>query len=75
MLKKGQTMWLVKSYIVTQAEQGQTPKRSKEDTQSITVWSFDMDTGASVGDTEKAGRKADSVQSMENRQFYKNQPF
>ena len=27
--------------------------------------------GASVGDAEKAGRKADSLQSMENRQFYK----
>ena len=32
-----------------------------------------MDThigGASVGNAEKAGQKADSVQSIENRQFY-----
>ena len=46
----------------------------KEDTQSVTGQSNDMDTcigGASVGDVEKAGRKADRVQSKENRQFYK----
>ena len=33
-----------------------------------------MDTrigGASTGNTEKAGRKTNSVQSIENRQFYK----
>ena len=52
------------SCIVTQAEQGQAPKMRKEDTQSITERSYDTDTrigGASVGDTEKAGPKADSV--------------
>ena len=57
-----------------QAEQGQTLEMRKEDTQSITGRSNDMDTcigGACVGDAEKAGRKADSVQSTENRQFYK----
>ena len=35
-----------------------------------------MDTGiggASVGDVEKAGRKADSVQSKENRHFYETE--
>ena len=56
-----------------QAEQYQTLERCKEDTQSITGRSNDTDThiwGASVGDAEKTGRKADSVQPIENRQFY-----
>ena len=38
--------------------------------QCVTGMSNDTDTGiggASVGDAEKAGRKADSVQSIENR--------
>ena len=65
---------MVTSFVVTQAEQNQTPERCKEDKQSITGRSNDTDTfieGTSVGDSEKAGRKADNVQSMENRQFYK----
>ena len=73
MLKRGQTIGLVTSCVVTQAEQGQTPGRRKEDTQSVTGLSNDRDTcigGTSVGDTEKAGRKADSAQSIENRQLY-----
>ena len=40
--------------------------------QCVTGMSNDTDTGiggASVGDAEKAGRKADSVQSIKNRQF------
>ena len=48
----------------------------KEDTQSFTVKSNDTDThieGTIVGDAEKAGWKADSVQSIENRQFYKTE--
>ena len=39
---------------------------------SITGWSNDMDTrigGASLGNVEKAGWKADSVKSIENRQL------
>ena len=73
-MKRGQTIGLVTSCIVMQAEQGQTPERHKEDRQRKIGWSNDMDTsigGSSVGNAEKAGQKADSVQSMENRQFYK----
>ena len=64
MLKRGQMIGLVTSFVVTQAEQGQTLERHKEDTQSVTGQSNDMDTcieGASVGNAEKAGWKADSV--------------
>ena len=76
MLKRGQIIGLVTSCVVKQAEQGQLPERRKEDMQSVTGWCNDMDTyirGASEGDAEKAGQKADSVQSMENRQFYKTE--
>ena len=77
MLKRGQTIGLVMSCVVTQAERGQKLEIHKEDTKSITGRSNDMDTcigGSSVGDGgEKAGRKADSVQSIENRQFKKNE--
>ena len=62
------------SYLIIQNEQGQTPEVHKEDTQSITGQSNGTNThmgGDSVGDSEKAGWKADSVQSIENRQFYK----
>ena len=44
--------------------------------QSATGQSNDIDTcigSTSGGNVEKAGRKAGSVQSMENRQFYKNE--
>ena len=64
MLKRGQMIGLVTSCVVTQDEQGQTQEVFKEDTQSVTGQSNDTDTcigGASVWDTEKAGRKADSV--------------
>ena len=74
LLKRGQAIGLVTSYVVMQAEQGQTQEMCKEDTQSITGRSNDTDTwigGSSEGDAEKAGQKADSVQSIENRQFYK----
>ena len=74
MLKRGQVIGLVISCVVMQAERGQTLEMLKEDTQSVTGWRYDVDThirGSSVGDTEKVGRKADSVQSIENRQFYK----
>ena len=75
-LMRGQTIGLVTSCIVTQAEQGQLLEKCKEDTQSVTGWSNDTNThigGANGGNTEKAGRKAGSVQSIENRQFYKTE--
>ena len=56
-LKRGQTIVLLTSLVVTQAERSQTPDR-------------DTRIGGTVGDSEKAGWKADSVQSIENRQFY-----
>ena len=58
----------VTSCLVTQDEQGQLPEKHKEDTQSVTGQSNDMETrigGTSGENTEKAG----SVQSTENRQF------
>ena len=70
MLERGWTIGLVTSCVVTQAELGQTPEMPKEDIQSVPGRSNDTDTcigGSSVA--EKAGRKADSVQSIENRQF------
>ena len=51
-------------------------KVCKEDTQSVTGQSNCTDTcigGTSVRDAEEAGRKADNVQSIENRQFYKTE--
>ena len=76
MLKRGQTIGLVMSCVVAQDEQGQAQKVLREDTQSLTGQSNDTDThigGTSVGNAEKAGRKAVSVQSIENRQFYKTE--
>ena len=64
------------SCLVSQDEQGQRPEVHTEDTQSITGQSNDMDTrigGVNVVDVEKAGRKADSVQSIEQRKFYKTE--
>ena len=58
MLKRGQTIRLVTLCVVTQAEQGQTPERRKEDNQRLAGWSNDKNTcigGASVGNAEKAG--------------------
>ena len=72
MLKRGQTIGLVMSCVVTQAEQGQLPEKCKEDTQSVTGRSNNTDTrigGAIVKSAEKAGQKAESV-SLEKRQFY-----
>ena len=70
-LKRGQSIGVVTS---CEEEQGQLPVKFKEDTPSITERSNDMDThigGASVGNAEKAGQKADSVQSIEKRSFTK----
>ena len=72
MLKRGQTIRLVTSCVVIQEEQGQAPVEHNDAMQSVTRMSNDMVTfigGASVGAMEKAGWKADSVQSRENRKF------
>ena len=64
MLKRGPTIEIVTSCIVTKAEQGQPPEKRKEDTQSVTGWSNDTDScigGASVRNGEKAGWKVDSL--------------
>ena len=66
-------MGLVTSCVVTQAEKRQLLEKPKENTQSVTRQSNDTDThigSPSGGNREKAGRKAGSVQSIENRQFY-----
>ena len=41
-LKRGQTIGLVTSCVVTQYEQGQKPEKREEDTQCVTGWSNDM---------------------------------
>ena len=69
------------SCIVTQEEQGQTPAKRSNAKQSIKGTSHATGTciggtcigGPSVGDAEKAGWKADSVQSVENRKYYKTE--
>ena len=64
------------SCVVTQEELCQQPEKRKENRQSVTGQINDMDTrkgSASVGNTEKAGHKADSVQYIENRQCYKTE--
>ena len=75
-LKRGQTIGLVTSCIVTQEEQGQVPVERSDATQNITRMSYDTDArigGAGVGDEEKTGWKADSVLSIENRQSYETE--
>ena len=72
-LQGGQTIGFMISCIVTQEELGQHPEKRKENTQSVTGRINDADTrigGTSVGNAEKAGQKADSLQSIENRQCY-----
>ena len=64
-LKRGQTIGLVKSCVVMQEEQGQTLGERSDPTQSVTGASNDTNIcigGNSVGNTEKA----DGVQSLEN---------
>ena len=63
-LKRGQSMGLLTSCVVTQEEKGQTPTEHSHAIQSFTGTSNDTDTrigGSSEGDVEKAGWKADSV--------------
>ena len=64
------------SCVLKQAEQGQLPEKHKEDRHSVTGQSNDTDTcigSTSGGNTEKAGQKADSVQSIENRRCYETE--
>ena len=59
--------------LVAQAEQGQLLEKRKEDTQHIIGQNNVTEScigRTSVGIVEKAGRKADSLQSIENRKFY-----
>ena len=75
-MKRGQTIGLVTLCIVTQEELGQQLEKRKEDTQCFTGRSNDTETcigGASRGNAEKAGWKADSVHSIENRQCYETE--
>ena len=57
-MKRGQTIGLVTSFVVTQDEQGQLPEKPKEDSPSVTGRSNDTNThigGASGENMEKAG--------------------
>ena len=75
-LQRGKTIGLVMSCVVTQEVQGQTPAERSNTMQSITGRSNDTDThigSTSVGDAKKAEWKADSVQSVEIRKFYKTE--
>ena len=59
---------------MTQEEQGQTPVECSDATQHVTGMSNDTGTyyigGAIVENAEKAGWKADSLQTVVNRQSY-----
>ena len=69
-MKKGQTIGLVTSCIVTQAEQSQLLEEHKEDTQGITGQSNDMDTciiRASRENKEKAGWKEGSFPKLKKK--------
>ena len=78
-LQRGQTIGVVKSCVVTLEELGQQPEKCKEKTQYITGRSNCAETrigGASVGNAEKvekAGLKAEYVQTIENRQSYETE--
>ena len=61
---------------MAQEELGQQSEKFKKDRQCITGRSNCAETrigGASSENVEKAGRKAGSAQSIENRQFYKKE--
>ena len=75
-LLKGQMIGLVTSCVVKQEEQGQRPEKPKEDMQRVTGQGNDADTligSASRGNTKKAGRKAGSVKSKENKCCYETE--
>ena len=75
-MQRGQTIGFVTSCIVTQEELGQRPEKREENTQSVTGGINDEKTpigSASVGNSEKAGWKEDSVLAIENRQCYETE--
>ena len=78
-LQRGQTIGVVTSCVVMQEELGQQPGKRKKDTQCVTGRSNDEETCigcASVGNAEKvekAGRKAECIQTIENRQSYETE--
>ena len=78
-LQRGQTIGVVTSCVVTQEELCQQPEKRKENMQCVKVKSNCADThigGANVGNTEKvekAGRKAECVQTIEIRQSYETE--
>ena len=45
----------------------------KASQEQVMTWTLVRIGGQSVGDMEKAGQKADSVQSIENRKFYETE--
>ena len=75
-LQRGQTIRVVTSCVVKQEELGQQREKRKENTHCVAVQSYCAETsigGASAGNAEKvekAGRKADCEQNIENRQTY-----
>ena len=76
LLKRGQTIEVVTSYVVVKEEKGQTPVECSDATQSVTGRSNAKDNcigGTSGRREEKAGQIADSVQSIENRNFYETE--
>ena len=75
-LKRGQTIGLVMSCVVTQEEQGHSLIENSDATQSVTGKSNDTENcvgGASGRRAEKEGQTANSVQSIENRNFYETE--
>ena len=64
---------------LTQEELGQQPEKRKENKQLVTGWSNCAETcigGTSVGNVEKvekAGRKAECEQTIENRKSYETE--
>ena len=65
-LKRGQTIVLVTSHLVTHAEQGQLPEKRKENTQSVTGQSNDTDTciGCTSGGNAKKQVRKQAVNSL-----------
>ena len=78
-LQRGQSIGVVTSCVVTQEELGQQPEKHKEDMQCVIGLSNCAETrigGVSVGNgekVEKAGRKAECLQTIENRQSYETE--
>ena len=78
-LQSGQSIGVVTSYVVAQEELGQKSEKRKEDTQCVTGQSNWAETHigrpcvGNVEKVEKAGRKAEFVQTIGNRQSYETE--